>query len=154
MRLEERGGASLGSLAARRLNIKYPSLTHAVLSAMPVTEVVTTNYDRLFEIASRAIGRAVSVLPHAPERAPFRWLLKMHGCIDAPDDIELTRQDSLRYEQHRAVLAGIVQELLITHQLRRTLQEPGTEVRRLEARSPDAPVEIVEQMLKELGWKG
>jgi hypothetical protein len=90
----------------------YP-LAHALLAALPVDEVVTTNYDELFERASRAIGREVSVLPHAPAAGTGRWLLKMHGCVTDPDHIVLTREDYLRYDQRRQALAGIVQALLM-----------------------------------------
>lgn len=97
---------------AFRATFGYP-MTHALLSALPVTEVVTTNYDELFERASRAIGRKVSVLPHAPMGGADRWLLKMHGCVSEPDGIVLTREDYLRYDQRRQALAGIVQALLM-----------------------------------------
>ena len=75
--------------------------------------MVTTNYDELFERASRAIGKDVSVLPHAPTAGPDRWLLKMHGCVTDPESIVLTREDYLRYDQRRQALAGIVQALLM-----------------------------------------
>jgi len=43
-----------------------------------------------------------------------KWLLKMHGCVSHPEEIVLTRQQYLRYEDRNAALAGIVQALLIT----------------------------------------
>ncbi len=98
--------------AAFRTRPGYP-LAHALLAALPVDEIVTTNYDELFERASRAIGREVSVLPHAPVAGAERWLLKMHGCVTDPDHIVLTREDYLRYDQRRQALAGIVQALLM-----------------------------------------
>jgi hypothetical protein len=98
--------------AAFRACPGYP-LAHALLAALPVGEVVTTNYDELFERASRAIGKDVSVLPHAPIAGPSRWLLKMHGCVTDPDHIVLTREDYLRYDTRRQALAGIVQALLM-----------------------------------------
>jgi hypothetical protein len=119
MRLERSG---LAPASPRRLGqaivgafAGYPGypLTHALLAALPAGEVVTTNYDELFERASRAIGKEVSVLPHAPIAGPGRWLLKMHGCVTDPDNIVLTREDYLRYDQRRQALAGIVQALLM-----------------------------------------
>jgi hypothetical protein len=92
----------------------HASLSHSLLSALPVEEIVTTNYDELFELASTGIGHRVSVLPHAPDELAKRWLLKMHGCVSRPADIVLTREDFLRYEHRRAALAGIVQALLLT----------------------------------------
>ena len=93
------------------------ALAHGLLSGFPVNEVVTTNYDDLFELASVGAGRKVSVLPHAPASDGSRWILKMHGCVRHPDDIVLTREDYLRYADRRQALAGIVQALLLTRQM-------------------------------------
>lgn len=101
----------------RHVDSEYPSLSHALLSGLPVGEVVTTNYDRLFELACQGIDRRVSVLPHAPDRDADLWLLKMHGSIERPQDIVLTREDYLRYDERRAALAGIVQALLMTRHM-------------------------------------
>src|SRR5205814_2080317 len=57
-------------------------------------------------------GSCSARLPRA-----YRWLLKMHGCVTRPDEIVLTREDYLRYDMRRQALAGIVQALLITHQM-------------------------------------
>jgi hypothetical protein len=112
-----RPARSRRSISARLkslFDIDRVALVHALLAPLPVDEIVTTNYDKLFELASESVGIPVSVLPRDPKKGTRRWLLKMHGCIDHPDDIVLTREDYLRYEQHRAALAGIVQALLIT----------------------------------------
>ncbi|MDI1448984.1 SIR2 family protein [Polyangium sp. 6x1] len=89
------------------------ALSHALLAALPVREVITTNYDTLFERASKAAGMAVSVLPHEPRSGASRWVLKMHGCVTDPDNIVLTREDYMRYDLRRQALAGIVQALLL-----------------------------------------
>jgi hypothetical protein len=89
------------------------ALGHALLAALPVREVVTTNYDTLFERASLAIGKTVSVLPHSPRTGASRWVLKMHGCVTDPENIVLTREDYMRYDLRRQALAGIVQALLL-----------------------------------------
>lgn len=117
--LERRlGGATqLTEAIARRFRADHFSLSHALLAALPVREVVTTNYDRLFELASEAIGLTVAVLPEAPAADADRWLLKMHGSVSHPSDIVATREDFLRYGERRAALAGIVQALLITRHL-------------------------------------
>lgn len=44
----------LKSAIANRLKGKFYALQHAQLSALPVNEIVTTNYDELFEMASRS----------------------------------------------------------------------------------------------------
>ncbi|MGH7194939.1 MAG: SIR2 family NAD-dependent protein deacylase, partial [Candidatus Saccharimonadales bacterium] len=77
----------------------------------------TTNYDHLFEMASDAAGQPAQVLPYAPAARNKRWLLKLHGSVDHPGDIVLSREDYLRYADRRAALAGIVQALLITRQM-------------------------------------
>jgi hypothetical protein len=114
LRLQRR--ASIKQLAAQLVDRQYASLTHFLLAGLPVCEVVTTNYDDLFERASASICD-VSVLPHRPQPKAPRWILKLHGCISDPASIVLTRQDYLRYAQHRQALAGIVQALLITRRL-------------------------------------
>ena len=117
--LEKRlgGGAALSQAVARRCDAFHPALSHFLLAALPVREAVTTNYDRLFEIASESTMGPVSVLPHAALPGAPRWLLKMHGCVSVPEDIVLTREDYMRYEARRAALAGIVQALLITRHM-------------------------------------
>ena len=72
----------------------------------PVAEVVTTNYDQLFEVAYGAVGRTPSVLPHAIRPDAKRWVLKMHGCVSHPEDIVLTRRDYLGYAKRRAAAEG------------------------------------------------
>lgn len=90
------------------------SLLHAFLACLPSTEVITQNYDRLFEIAAAGAGRPVAVLPYTPGLSHSRWLLKMHGCVSRPDDIVIQREDYLRYTERRAALTGIVQATLLT----------------------------------------
>lgn len=110
-------GVKLGERIAERLATERYSLAHALLAALPVNEVVTLNYDVLFEVASAAAGHDVAVLPYQAVSERGRWLLKMHGSITHPDDIVLTREDYLRYAERRAALAGIVQALLITRHM-------------------------------------
>ena len=108
----------LGDAVAQLLGrTRHHSISHALLAALPVSEVVTTNYDCLFEQASTGAGIPVRVLPGEPAHEEGRWLLKMHGSIDRPREIVLTREDYLRYEQRRAALAGIVQALLMTRHM-------------------------------------
>ncbi len=69
----------------------------------------------LFERAS-AVVTPVTVLPW-DDRRSARWLLKLHGCINHPEDIVLQRADYIRYELRRQALAGVVQSLLITKEM-------------------------------------
>lgn len=111
------GRQVIGQVIARRLRRRHYSINHAMLAALPTEQVVTTNYDTLFERASEAIGRPTSCLPYDPVRPGDRWVLKMHGCINYPDDIVLTREDYLRYTERRRALEGIVQALLLTRHM-------------------------------------
>lgn len=116
IRLEARE-RRIGEAVRDQLQQTHYALAHSLLASLPVNEVATTNYDQLFETASRDVERPASVLPYAPDRGRDRWLLKMHGCVSQPDDIVLTRSDYLRYAERRAALAGIVQALLITRHM-------------------------------------
>ncbi len=110
-------GIDLGArICAQLVSTRY-ALAHSLLATLPVTEVVTLNYDRLLELAAEATGHPVAVLPYQPSTGRDRWLLKMHGRVQHPDDIVLTREDYLRYADRRAALSGIVQALLITRHM-------------------------------------
>ena len=115
----EDSGRTLGEEVAKLFAThQYYSISHAILAALPVKEVVTTNYDCLFEKASKDVqGVSPRVLPHDPEKPGSRWILKLHGCVSCPEQIVLTRSDYLRYGDTRAALKGIVQALLITRHM-------------------------------------
>ena len=117
LRLEERR-QPLGQRIAERF-ARHPlvPLTQAMLASLPVDQVATTNYDQLFEQASRDAGRPCGVLPYRPDPASPRWLLKLHGCTSKPEQIVLTRDDYLRFATSRAALAGIVQALMLTRHM-------------------------------------
>ncbi|GMU53952.1 MAG: SIR2 family protein [Candidatus Xenobia bacterium] len=110
----QRAGIDLTRSLVERFHVSQYGLVHALLAGLSVRESVTTNYDPLFEVASRACGHKLAVLPYAPTSGCTRWLLKLHGCVEHPEDIVLTREDYLRYSNNRAALAGIVQTLLLT----------------------------------------
>lgn len=102
-----------GCTSARRV-----ALSHALLANLPVDEVVTTNYDTLFEDASQQAGVPTAVLPYHAVTDRSRWVLKLHGSVDRPGDrLVLTREDFLDYGSQRAALMGIVQALLITRHM-------------------------------------
>lgn len=110
--------AALGRAVRASLDVGGAvSLSHVLVAGLPVKEFITTNYDDCFERACDNIGRGVARLPYAPASGAQRWLLKMHGCVRAPEDIVLTRQDYVRYAERSAALAGIVQAMLITRHM-------------------------------------
>jgi hypothetical protein len=108
---------TLRSYIVDRLSVSRHSLAHALLASLPVREAATTNYDSLLEAAADGIGRPFAVLPYENARATGRWLLKLHGSVDRPEDIVITRQDYIRYDDRRSALAGILQALLITREM-------------------------------------
>ena len=110
-------GFTIGQAVCDHLVSDGFSLAHSLLASLPATEVVTTNYDCLFEEASSAAHHEAAVLPYEPVAGHTRWLLKLHGSITHPADIVLTREDYLRYADRRAALGGIVQALLITRHM-------------------------------------
>lgn len=93
------------------------SLLHSLLACLPASEVITQNYDRLFEVAAVGAGEPVATLPYTPGDVHSRWLLKMHGCVSVPEDIVIRREDYLRYSERRAALAGIVQATMLTRHM-------------------------------------
>ncbi|HEY1377165.1 MAG TPA: SIR2 family protein [Gemmataceae bacterium] len=112
------GGADELREAVRDLSARdHYGLTHALLASLPVREAVTTNYDELFEVAWEARGRRPSVLPYRLRPKADAWVLQMHGSVSHPEDIVLTREHQLAYEDRHAALAGIVQTLLLTRHM-------------------------------------
>ena len=98
--------------------LKHYALGHALLAALPVHEVITTNYDQLFDNAwSLVDDEGVSILPGRIRPDTRRWLLKMHGCVSDPTRIVLTRASYLRYDENLPGLAGIVQAFHITRHM-------------------------------------
>lgn len=102
------------------------SLLHAQLADLDLKNQITTNYDRLFEAAHAARFKtyndrnplnALSVIKYDPKPESDRWLLKMHGSVEVPADIVITRENYFRYTEKNAALAGIVQAMLVTKKL-------------------------------------
>lgn len=115
--LERRlGNLDIRAAIERLLSVRRHSLSHSLLAALPVNEIVTTNYDTLFEMACQGVNRDLAILPYQPSAAKRRWLLKLHGSI-GQGDIVLTRDDYLHLAHLRGALAGIVQALLVTRHL-------------------------------------
>lgn len=95
------------------------AITHSMLASLGCAEVVTTNYDQLYEKAAGDIaadGRIVT-LPFDQIRARTPWILKMHGDIREPGSIVLTRSDFVSYDAKSRPLGSVVQSLMITKHL-------------------------------------
>lgn len=89
--LEKRLGSvtRLRELITKHVTGNMFSLMHAMLAMLPVGSAVTTNYDTLFEGAVRATGQVMSVLPYQSGAKGNKFLLKLHGCVQHPEDIVL-----------------------------------------------------------------
>ena len=167
--LADRGTSLSAEIVATMESGRY-SLSHALAASLPVQEIVTTNYDELFEMACEAIGRPVAQLPYKPDRDRDRWLLKLHGTLGRPEDLVLTRDDYLAYHDRRAALSGIVQGLLITkhmlfvgfsltdetfhriaHDVRKAIRPQGAEERRSEF---GTAILLDEDPLRQRLWAG
>lgn len=114
----------LGRAVCEQLKCDTLALQHCLIAGIPFRGVVTTNYDTLLERATASADVGLDVLPYEPlrnrgpaDRVPRRWLLKMHGCVTAPEDIVLTRADYARYDERRQALAGLLQSQLLTKRL-------------------------------------
>jgi hypothetical protein len=93
------------------------ALIHQLVASLPVDEAVTTNYDRCLEVAFADAGRMMRVLPKETVAGARRWLVKLHGSVDDPDRIVLSRDDYLPFEGDGAAPAGVVQALLLTRHM-------------------------------------
>ncbi len=113
--LERSAREDLRKLVAARVKAAWQhGLSHALLAALPVKEVVTTNYDALFELAVEGQGGRVHVVPY-DGAASGRWMMKLHGCATKNvDDIVLTRPSFSGFDGTRGALAGLLGGILLT----------------------------------------
>ena len=112
-RLRLRGSTLRGEVVSKLGTLKHYSLQHGLLASLQSREAITTNFDTLFETAARIEKRQLAVLPADPSQTGGRWLLKLHGSIDAPEKIVLTRSEYLEMPKRYGALIGLVQGLLL-----------------------------------------
>jgi hypothetical protein len=96
----------------RRHEFIRPTASHEALVALGLPLIFTTNYDELIEDAHTAAGQPIRVSrdesefkAHAAQR-PDRHLVKLHGSIDRPDTIVLTRDDYSKARSARREMLG------------------------------------------------
>lgn len=103
---------------AAKLSATRPySLAHGLLASLPSKEAVTTNFDVLFEQACKIAGTNIAVLPENPRAAEGRWVLKLHGGVNDPERMVLTRSDYLEMPRRYGALMGLVQGLLMLRKM-------------------------------------
>lgn len=101
--------------------ITVPSLSHVQLAVLGCREVVTTNFDQLYETAAEAFvadpAERIKVLPFERKKPFQRWILKMHGDIRHPDSLVLSRSQFVDYSSAHGPVGSIVQSLMLTKHL-------------------------------------
>ncbi len=92
---------------------------HALLKSLK-SPSITTNYDDLYEKAASSCGMKVPTLPwdsretiHSEQNS----LLKLHGCVNHPDSIILSREDYMRYPDTSQALRGRLHGVFLTHKI-------------------------------------
>ncbi len=111
-------GRFQAKVAERIRLVSQPSLLHALLAGLDCHEVVTTNYDVLYEAAVEATQRDItSVMPWASAHGAERWILKLHGDINHSSKIVLTRKHMVSYDAANRPSAAVLQSLLLTKHL-------------------------------------
>jgi hypothetical protein len=113
-----RHGIQIGDAVAALIPKEGPySLLHSLIATLPSGEIVTTNYDTRLESAAADADRPLTALQGTTVAGADRWLLKLHGSVERPEDIVLSRDDYLGYGQRRAALRGVVQAMLMTRHM-------------------------------------
>lgn len=116
--LRRRLGDDLGCMVADEVRGtgRY-GIVHALVAAFDCEQSVTTSYDDLYERAAADSGTALTVLPWSPVRAGAPWLLKMHGDVEHPESIVLSRSDVVGYDARSRPMSAVVQSLMVTRHL-------------------------------------
>ncbi|WP_417555678.1 SIR2 family NAD-dependent protein deacylase [Microbacterium sp.] len=100
----------------RAVNVRRYGIAPPLLAALEAEQAITLNYDRLFEWAAIDGQHPRRVIP-GPSAGEERWLLKLHGTVDDPSSIVLTRDDYLGFNSDRAALSSLVKATLMTRHL-------------------------------------
>lgn len=98
------------------VDVQRYGIAPPLLAALEAEQAITLNYDRLFEWAASDGQRPRRVIP-GPSNGEDRWLLKLHGSVDDPSSIVLTREDYLGFNADRAALSSLVKATLMTRHL-------------------------------------
>jgi len=99
---------------------QLPIMSHVQLAALDCGEVVTTNYDSLFEAAvnaNRDESSRITVLPFEQKKPFDQWILKMHGDLEHDGDLILSRSDFVGYASTFGPVGAIVQAIMLTKHL-------------------------------------
>lgn len=100
-------------------------LAPLLIAGISSEQAITLNYDRLYEQAvedstdspAAEALRIIGGLENLARAESPRWLLNLHGSVDDPSTIVLTRDDYLGFNTSRQALSALVKATLITHHL-------------------------------------
>jgi hypothetical protein len=116
------------------------SLYHLLLCKIPCSEIMTTDQSGLYEDCAAVLKRPLHIIPKPKRNGPDKrvgkgmfehdifedengecllhnqetWLMNLEGSINAPETLLLTRDNHIKSARRRAVLASVIQALLIT----------------------------------------
>lgn len=118
-RSPEHGRERFRRAIADQVRLERYGLAPALLATLAPPQAITLNYDQLYEQATADIGGSplAVIADRSIETGAERWLLKLHGSVDRPESIVLTRDDYLGYRTTRNALSSIVKANLLTHHL-------------------------------------
>src|SRR6266566_536370 len=89
-------------------DVHHLTRSHDGLTRLPIKRIFTTNYDELIETAYRAKGIRIRVSSSSRDFMDHRatqdthHLIKLHGTMDQPDTIVLTRSDYAKSRHERS----------------------------------------------------
>jgi hypothetical protein len=117
-RLRSALGDEFDAHLLRALSRNEYGLEHALLASLRVQEVITTNFDDLYEQAALPAFHPVGlrVLPWQRAMPAAPWLLKLHGGIGR-QHVVLSSEDFEHFDDEWRPLASIVQALLMTRHM-------------------------------------
>jgi len=124
-------GQALGSKGLQESIVELLSqqtqygLSHSLLASMRLPEAVTTNYDNLYESASeQPHAGGLRVLPReglnvSKEDASGHrsWVVKLHGDVEKPETIILTRSQYFSFDANSSPMASVVQAAMVTRHM-------------------------------------
>lgn len=101
---------------------RRPALGHFLLAGLHCRAVATTNYDLLYEKACQSQGSSRrDSMPTLPAALPYErptkgqpWILKLHGDVNNPNDIVLSRRSFVGYDGRRRAAGALFQSMLMT----------------------------------------
>lgn len=116
-RLEGRFGSAVVEVLKHANRDGSVGLSHALLAGYRCREAVTTNFDDLYERAVEdADGDPPDSVP-TDQNGRQPWLLKLHGDIDDPASIVLSREQFVAYAGSSTARGAVLQSLMLTRHL-------------------------------------